>query len=97
MAKDVYEACSQSHAIVICTEWDMFKGLDYERIYSGMCKPAFVFDGRLILNREKLRDIGFEVHTIGKPNLLPEDRKLKAITSSATSAQSAINAQQLAS
>ena len=95
MAKDVYEACSQSHAIVICTEWDLFKELDYERIYAGMCKPAFVFDGRLILNREKLRGIGFEVHTIGKPTLLPEDRKLKTIAASKDSA--IINSQQLAS
>jgi len=32
-----------------------------------MNKPAFVFDGRLILDAPKLRDIGFKVEAIGKP------------------------------
>jgi UDPglucose 6-dehydrogenase len=53
-------------AIIICTEWDEFKALDYERIYAGMNKPAFIFDGRLILDSQKLRAIGFTVDCIGK-------------------------------
>lgn len=31
-----------------------------------MHKPAFLFDGRLILDAKKLRSIGFQVHVIGK-------------------------------
>lgn len=65
---DVYSACDKSHAIAICTEWDEFKTLDYERIYKMMAKPAFIFDGRNILDHDKLRKIGFEVHAIGKPD-----------------------------
>lgn len=65
---DAYSACEGSHAIAIMTEWDEFKTLDYEKIYKLMSKPAFVFDGRNILDHEKLRDIGFEVHAIGKPD-----------------------------
>merc|ERR1711871_308441 len=61
---DVYAACDGAHAIAILTEWDEFKTLDYERIYKGMAKPAFVFDGRNIVDIEKLRDIGFEVYAI---------------------------------
>jgi len=64
--EDVYEACKDAHAIVICTEWDMFKDLDWTRIYSDMVKPAFVFDGRNILDHSALRTIGFEVFAIGK-------------------------------
>uniref|UniRef100_UPI00358E62B9 UDP-glucose 6-dehydrogenase n=1 Tax=Myxine glutinosa TaxID=7769 RepID=UPI00358E62B9 len=66
--KDVYEACEGAHAIVICTEWDVFKELEYERIYHGMLKPAFIFDGRRILDslHDKLQNIGFQVETIGK-------------------------------
>ena len=43
-----------AHAVVVCTEWDEFVGLDYSRIYSAMAKPAFIFDGRKILDHEKL-------------------------------------------
>ncbi|XP_043924962.1 UDP-glucose 6-dehydrogenase-like [Protopterus annectens] len=65
---DPYEACNKAHALVISTEWDMFKELDYERIYKAMLKPAFIFDGRRILDdlHAKLQNIGFQVETIGK-------------------------------
>lgn len=64
--EDVYEACKDSHAIAVLTEWDMFKTLDYQRIYNNMKKPAFLFDGRNIIDHEQLRKIGFEVFAIGK-------------------------------
>eukprot|EP00126_Sphaerothecum_destruens_P011153 Sdes_comp20866_c0_seq1m17758 len=63
---DPYEACLGSHAIVVCTEWDEFKTYDYRRIYDGMLKPAFLFDGRLILNVKQLQSIGFQVSILGK-------------------------------
>jgi UDPglucose 6-dehydrogenase len=65
---DVASACNGAHAIAILTEWDMFKTLDYEEIYKTMTKPAFIFDGRNVLDHGKLRKIGFEVHAIGKPD-----------------------------
>merc|ERR1712167_454533 len=61
---DVYESCKNCHAIAVMTEWDMFKELDYQRIYDSMVKPAFIFDGRNILDHDALRKIGFEVHAI---------------------------------
>ncbi|KAI4832415.1 hypothetical protein KUCAC02_015384 [Chaenocephalus aceratus] len=65
---DPYEACQMAHALVICTEWDMFKELDYEKIYKKMLKPAFIFDGRRVLDHlhTQLQNIGFQVETIGK-------------------------------
>ncbi|NWI13687.1 UGDH dehydrogenase, partial [Crypturellus soui] len=68
IASDPYEACDNAHAIVICTEWDIFKELDYERIYQAMLKPAFIFDGRRILDslHGRLQQLGFQVETIGK-------------------------------
>lgn len=66
IAKSAYEASEDADAIVITTEWDEFKELDYQKIYDQMHKPAFIFDGRLILDAEKLRNIGFRVHTIGR-------------------------------
>ena len=63
---DPYQAATRSHAVVICTEWDEFVSLDYKKIYSNMAKPAFIFDGRKILDHDKLIEIGFHVETIGK-------------------------------
>ncbi|MEZ4854410.1 UDP-glucose 6-dehydrogenase [Flavobacterium sp.] len=61
-----YEACENSHAIAVLTEWDEFKFYDWQKIYDAMLKPAFVFDGRNILDREKLEKIGFKYQGIGK-------------------------------
>lgn len=66
VAPDPYESAEGAHAIAILTEWDVFKDLDWEKIYGTMAKPAFIFDGRNILDHKKLREIGFEVHGIGK-------------------------------
>ncbi|CAH1778284.1 unnamed protein product [Owenia fusiformis] len=63
---DPYRAAEGAHAVVVCTEWDEFKTLDYQRIYNNMLKPASIFDGRMILDHEALHDLGFHVETIGK-------------------------------
>jgi UDPglucose 6-dehydrogenase len=64
---DAYEATKDAHAVCILTEWDEFKKLDFQRIYDNMQKPAFIFDGRNIVDVNKLREIGFIVYSIGKP------------------------------
>ncbi|XP_062865152.1 UDP-glucose 6-dehydrogenase [Trichomycterus rosablanca] len=68
VSSDPYEACTNAHALVICTEWDMFKKLDYLKIYQKMQKPAFIFDGRRVLDdlHMQLQNIGFQIETIGK-------------------------------
>lgn len=63
---DPYEACRDAHAVAVLTEWDEFKQYDWQKIYDNMKKPAFVFDGRNILDGEKLRKIGFVFSAIGK-------------------------------
>nr|CAG4637694.1 EOG090X03RJ [Chydorus sphaericus] len=63
---DPYEAAKGTHALVICTDWDEFNTYDYQRMYDSMLKPAFVFDGRKILDHAALTKIGFHVETIGK-------------------------------
>lgn len=67
MEQDAYTACKGAHAVMILTEWPDFQRLDWARIYEGMLKPAFIFDGRNILNHAELRHIGFDVYAIGKP------------------------------
>jgi UDPglucose 6-dehydrogenase len=66
---DPYLAAQKAHAIAILTEWPQYAGLDYARIYHSMVKPAFLFDGRNLLDPKKLYDIGFNVYPIGKPPL----------------------------
>lgn len=78
IAQSAEDACIGADAICVLTEWDEFKNLNWQRIYDSMraCdagdgadpsdKPAFVFDGRLILDAPKLEAIGFRVAVIGK-------------------------------
>jgi len=62
---DPYEACKDAHAIAIMTEWDEFITYDWKKIYQNMNKPAFVFDGRNILDKNELEKIGFKYQAIG--------------------------------
>ncbi|CCG52641.1 UDP-glucose 6-dehydrogenase [Flavobacterium indicum GPTSA100-9 = DSM 17447] len=63
---NAYNACNNAHAIAVLTEWDEFKTYDWQKIYDSMLKPAFIFDGRNILNGEELEKIGFVYQGIGK-------------------------------
>ncbi|MBF6608402.1 MAG: UDP-glucose 6-dehydrogenase [Flavobacterium sp.] len=60
-----YEACHKAHAIAVLTEWDEFRDYDWQKIYENMQKPAFVFDGRNILDGKQLSKIGFIYQAIG--------------------------------
>ncbi|MEJ2723127.1 MAG: nucleotide sugar dehydrogenase [Deltaproteobacteria bacterium] len=66
---DPYKAVEGAHAIAIITEWDLYRDLDYGRIFKSMVQPAFVFDGRNILDHKRLFEIGFNVIAIGKSPL----------------------------
>jgi len=63
---DLLKACENSHAVAVITEWDEFKHYDWHKIYDCVMRPAKVFDGRNILDKKTLVDIGFEVFSIGK-------------------------------
>ncbi|MFC4817394.1 MULTISPECIES: UDP-glucose 6-dehydrogenase [unclassified Flavobacterium] len=65
---DPYEACKNAHAVAILTEWDEFASYDWQKIYDNMLKPAFVFDGRNILNKQKMKEIGFVYTAVGSSN-----------------------------
>ncbi len=67
--EDPYRAAAGCHALVILTDWDLYRKLDYKKIYKSMVKPAFLFDGRNILDHKKCFEIGFNVYPIGKPAL----------------------------
>ena len=60
-----YSALKNAHAIAVLTEWEEFRDYDWQKIYDNMLKPAFVFDGRNLLDRKKLESIGFDAKGIG--------------------------------
>lgn len=65
MEDDPYKASEETHAIAVLTEWDEFKTYNWQKIYDAMNKPAFVFDGRGILDKKSLEEIGFVYYKIG--------------------------------
>ncbi|MFK7811533.1 MAG: nucleotide sugar dehydrogenase [Maribacter sp.] len=66
VVNDPIKASEEAHAIAILTEWDEFKTLNWEDIYNKMLKPAFVFDGRRLLEKETMENFGFEYYKIGQ-------------------------------
>lgn len=67
--KDPYEAAKGADAIALLTDWKIYNDLDFEKLHSVMRKPAFIFDGRNILDHEKIFNLGFEVFSVGKGRL----------------------------
>jgi len=67
IAKSELDAVTDAHGICVLTEWDCFKTYDYKMMFEKMQKPAFIFDGRNILDHNALREIGFIVYALGKP------------------------------
>lgn len=65
VVNDPYKACDHAHAVAVLTEWDEFKTYDWQKVYSDMYKPAFVFDGRNVLDKTQLRKMGFSAYSIG--------------------------------
>ncbi|MGZ3577526.1 MAG: nucleotide sugar dehydrogenase [Syntrophales bacterium] len=67
--EDPYKAAEGCHAIAIMTEWDVYRNLDFQKIYDAMTKPASIFDGRNIIDHKRCFDIGFNIFPTGKPAL----------------------------
>ncbi|WP_026810757.1 nucleotide sugar dehydrogenase [Arenibacter latericius] len=66
VSNDPISITKDAHAIAILTEWDEFKTYDWSLIHENMLKPAFIFDGRRLLNKEKLTEMGFKYYKIGE-------------------------------
>ncbi len=66
---DPYTAAEGANAVAILTEWSEYRSLDYARIFKSMKQPAFLFDGRNILDHATLHKIGFQVYPLGSREL----------------------------
>ena len=62
---NAYEAIKNTELLIIITEWEEFKTLDYNKIY-GMLNQKVIFDFRNILNAQEIEKIGFKYFYIGK-------------------------------
>ncbi|MFA7330854.1 MAG: UDP-glucose/GDP-mannose dehydrogenase family protein [Candidatus Delongbacteria bacterium] len=65
-AADDYEALRDADALLVATEWSDFREPDFERMKT-LLKTPIIFDGRNIYRPEKLRKLGFEYQSIGRP------------------------------
>ena len=59
------DAAKGSDAIIVLTDWDEFNYLDWKSIFEVMRKPAWVFDSRVFLDKQYLKDLGFKVWSLG--------------------------------
>jgi UDPglucose 6-dehydrogenase len=65
MVKDAYSALRGADALVLVTEWQEFKELDFERIKQLMKTPV-IFDGRNVYDPQKLKELGFFYQGVGR-------------------------------
>ncbi|KAJ1724381.1 hypothetical protein LPJ53_001337 [Coemansia erecta] len=62
---DAYSAIAGSDIVVVLTAWSEFRVIDWEQALKLMAKPAYVFDGQIVLDHDRLRQLGFNVFSIG--------------------------------
>jgi len=63
---DPHDVADGAEALMIATEWPVFKTLDWRRIERSMSRPL-ILDGRNLLSGEEMTALGFEYRGVGKP------------------------------
>jgi UDPglucose 6-dehydrogenase len=69
---DAYSAAIGADAVVILTEWNVFRGLDLKRLARDMRAPVMV-DFRNLFTVSDVKDSGLAYHSIGRPSILPAE------------------------
>ncbi|MCI5056037.1 MAG: UDP-glucose/GDP-mannose dehydrogenase family protein [Flavobacteriales bacterium] len=67
-ALDQYDALTDADALIIATEWSVFRSPNFEKIGS-MLKDKVIFDGRNLFDVDQMRSIGYKYYSIGRENL----------------------------
>lgn len=67
-SRDPYEIAQDADALLVTTEWEEFRDLDWERVHSLMARPL-VLDARNLLDPPRMRRLGFEYHSFGRPEI----------------------------
>ncbi len=63
--EDPYEALQGAHAALICTEWEIYRRLDWDRAAKLMARKL-VIDGRNLYSPQRMKELGFEYHSFGR-------------------------------
>jgi len=71
-ASTPYDAVDGVDALLIHTEWHPYRHPDFQRMHSTMRSPI-IFDGRNVFQPEKMRELGFEYHSVGRPPVVPSE------------------------
>ncbi|MDQ0641312.1 UDPglucose 6-dehydrogenase [Pedobacter sp. W3I1] len=69
-AKNQYEALEGADALLIATEWSVFRNPDFDKI-DNILKNKVVFDGRNLYDLQKMIDLGYYYNSIGRKLLTP--------------------------
>ena len=67
---NAYEVAAGADALIVVTEWNEFKTLNFERLAGLMARPL-ILDGRNLWDPDRLRRLGFEYHSIGRAGVSP--------------------------
>jgi UDPglucose 6-dehydrogenase len=67
-AADAYEPARDADALLIVTEWPEFRALDWKRVHDSMARPLLL-DGRNLLDPADMKALGFEYHSVGRPDV----------------------------
>jgi UDPglucose 6-dehydrogenase len=67
LGDDVYVTAKDAEALIVATEWEEFKTLDWERIRDTMSRPL-IFDARNLLKPATMKALGFEYYSVGRPH-----------------------------
>jgi UDPglucose 6-dehydrogenase len=70
---DAMEATSDADAVVVATEWKVFKAPDFETLKAQL-KTPIVFDGRNLYDPSALQELGIEYHAVGRASATPVSR-----------------------
>ncbi len=68
VASTIQESVEHADAIIILTEWEEFKKINWDKLVPSMRKPSWLFDTRGIINLQKLKSLGINVWAVGKAN-----------------------------
>jgi UDPglucose 6-dehydrogenase len=70
-AEDQYEALKDADALIIATEWSVFRSPEFGKIESGL-KEKVIFDGRNLYDLDQMKDLGYYYNSIGRRTVIPQ-------------------------
>lgn len=70
-ADNQYDALSNADALIIATEWSVFRSPDFNKLGSGL-KEKVIFDGRNLYDLDQMKALGFYYNSIGRKTIIPQ-------------------------